>query len=184
MPIQSLRAIPASEPLTDAELIPRLRAGDASALTAAFERHATGLLRLAYRLTGSQPDAQDLVQDLFVGLPEALARYEERGQFGAWLRRIVVRMALMRRRTSQRTQESALELAPEVLARPHEPTDRMTLTALLAQLPEDQRAVVVLRTLEGYSHAEVAELLGIRRNTVEVRFHRAMGRLRDLVEEP
>jgi RNA polymerase sigma-70 factor (ECF subfamily) len=50
------------------------------------------------------------------------------------------------------------------------------------QLPEDQRVVVVLKAIEGYSHDEIAELLGIRRNSSEVRFHRALQRLRKVLE--
>ena len=170
-------------PLADIDPLPGLRQGDPDALGAAYHRYAPELVLLTGRLLGSLTEAEDVVQDLFVGLPEALDRYEERGQFHAWLRTLAVRLALMRLRSRRRRRETPLDLAPAAPAPPHEPTAGLTLTALLARLPEDQRAVVLLRTIEGYSHAEVAELLGVRRNTVEVRFHRAMARLRELLED-
>ncbi len=178
------RPLPTAAPLLrDADLIPALRRGNPDALGTVYRWHAPALLRLAARLLGSRTEAEDVVQDLFVGLPEALGSYEERGQLIGWLRTIVVRLALMRIRGGRRRRETPLELSPAPHARDHEPTTGLTLAALLARLPEEQRTVVVLRTIEGYSHAEVAELLGVRRNTIEVRFHRAMARLRELLEE-
>ncbi len=173
----------APPPLTDAGLLAALRRGDADALGAAYHRHAPGLLLLARRLLGSMAEAEDVVQDLFVGLPEALERYEDRGRFEGWLRTLVARLALMRLRSGRRRRESPLELAPVLATRQREPDGALTLSALLAALPEEQRVVVVLKAIEGYSHAEVAALLGIRRNAAEVRYHRALARLRELEEE-
>ena len=178
------RPLPAAPPpLTDAGLLAALRRGEADALGAAYHRYAPELLLLARRLLGNAAEAEDVVQDLFVGLPEALARYEDRGQLAGWLRTLVARLALMRLRSGRRRRESPLELAPPPAARHPEPTGALTLAALLAALPEAQRLVVVLRAIEGYSHAEVAALLGIRRNAAEVRYHRALARLRELQED-
>ncbi len=171
-------------PSIDAAPLEALRRGEISALSEVYRCHAPGLRLLARRLLGSASEADDLVQDLFVGLPEALERYEERGRFGEWLRRIVVRLALMRQRSGRRRRESPLELVT-ASARPRtpDPTARLSLSRVLATLPEEQRMVVVLRAIEGYSHVEVAELLGVRRNTVEVRYHRALQRLRQMLED-
>ena len=68
------------------EWLAELRAGSPRAITACYREHASALLTLAMRLTGERADAEDVVQDVFVGLPEALRRYEERGLFAAWLR--------------------------------------------------------------------------------------------------
>src|SRR5262245_51203749 len=94
----------------------RLRQGEAGALEQAYRGHAAGLLALVYRLTGSTEDAEDVVQDLFVGLPEALNRYQEQGRFEAWLRRIAVRLALIRMRSRVRRREVALESPDRPLA--------------------------------------------------------------------
>jgi RNA polymerase sigma-70 factor (ECF subfamily) len=107
-------------------LIAQAASGAHDALAALFELHSAHVHRVAYRLTMSSDDADDIVQDLFLGLPEAIA------------------------------------------------------TALLA-LPDDLRVVFMLRDVEGYSHSEIAALLGIRSGTAEVRLHRARRKLRALL---
>ena len=99
------------------DLIERLRAGDPDALTLTWQAHASGLLLLAGRLLGPA-DGPDAVQDLFVALPEAMGQYQEQGQFAAWLRRLLVRIALMRLRSQRRRRETALaeELLPVPVA--------------------------------------------------------------------
>jgi RNA polymerase sigma-70 factor, ECF subfamily len=170
------------DPSTDQHLARRTRDGSMDALGALYERHAPMLHRLAYGLLGSAEDAEDLVQDLFVGLPEALRRYEERGRLDGWLRTVAARMALMRIRARNRTQP----LTPDASApRTSPPEDRLaarvTLDAALSGLSDTLRVVFVLKEVEGYSHAEIADMLGIREGTSEVRLHRATRALRTLL---
>lgn len=167
-----------------ADHLARLRAGEAEALGEVYRSHAAGLLALVYRLTGSVADAEDVVQDLFVGLPEALQKYLEQGRFEAWLRRIAIRLALMRMRTGKRRREVDLESSGDTL-RDHSPAPDgdLYLWHELQRLPEEPRAIVVLRVVEGYSHEEIAELLGIRRGAAQVRFHRALNQLRSMLED-
>src|SRR5215208_1090959 len=80
-------------------VLDRARAGDADALTALFEAHGERAYAIANRMLGSADDAHDVVQDVWIGLPEALASYAGRGTFEAWLYRIVVRLCLTRLRT-------------------------------------------------------------------------------------
>jgi len=172
-----------TEPPSDAGLVARVRARDPDALSAVYHRHAAAMLTLAARLLGSASEAEDVVQDLFVGLPEALGHYRESGQFPAWLRRILVRLVLMRLRAERRRREADFHEASTLSAFPAGCSgDQADLALALMQLPEDQRVVVVLKAIEGYSHDEIAELLGIRRNSSEVRFHRALQRLRQVLE--
>src|SRR2546426_4641742 len=84
------------------------RRGDPEALASLYRTHGAVLFRLAYRLVGAREDAEDVVHDVFVGLPEALRRYEERGSFAAWLKRVTARVALMRLRSGKRRREVAL----------------------------------------------------------------------------
>src|SRR2546427_5561825 len=92
-----------------ASLIAEARAGGPEALAALYLEHGAALFRLAYRLVGAREDAEDVVHDVFVGLPEALQRYEERGSFAGWLKRVTARVALMRLRSRSRRREGALE---------------------------------------------------------------------------
>ncbi len=152
------------------------------ALSIVYQHHAGVLTGVAFRLTGSRSDAEDVVQDLFVGLPGALTRYDERGRFLHWLRRLVVRLALMRLRADRRRREWSLDEVIEAGGNslPAEPSP---LQDALRGLEPDDRAIVILKVVEGYSHSEIAELLGIRRGTSEVRLHRALARLRQSMED-
>lgn len=163
-------------------LIEAVRAGSPEALGALYRDHGAALYRLAYRLTGSREDAEDVVHDVFVGLPEALRRYEERGSFGAWLKRVTARVALMRLRGRQRRREVSLDGA-ERGADPPPAADGIALRTAVRGLPDPLRVVLVLKEIEGYSHAEIADLLGIREGASRVRLARALKRLRKALED-
>ncbi len=144
---------------------------------------APSLLTLAHRLTGERADAEDVVQDVFVGLPEAMRRYEDRGAFGAWLRRVTVRHALMRQRRAKGRREEPHGLESEMLPARAEPSSDVheLVERAVRALPEPQRHVFVLRIVEGYSHAEIARLLNSKVGTSEVRLSRALKVLRGLL---
>ena len=101
---------------SSASLIAEARAGSPN-LSALYLEHGAALFRLAYRLVGAREDAEDVVHDMFVGLPDALRRYEERGSFAAWLKRVTARMALMRLRSRKRRREVSLDDAAGRAAR-------------------------------------------------------------------
>ena len=164
----------------------RLRAADPDAMGEAFRLHAPTLLRVSFALTGSVQEAEDIVQDLFVGLPEAIGKYDGTGSLDAWRRRVVARMALMRLRAGRRrdaTAHSASAVDSSTGRLDAVLADRMTIAQALQALPDTLRAVVVLKDVEGYSHEEIARLLGIRPNTAAVRLHRARTLLRQLLKE-
>jgi len=166
-----------------ADLVGGARNGDPDALGMLYDAFGAGLFRLAYRLTGTREDAEDVVHDVFVGLPEALVRYEERGQFGAWLRRVTARVALMRLRGQVRRRESGLGDAAELPARTEETSEQVELRAAVDALPPELRSVLVLKEMEGYSHAEIAALLGISAAASRVRLFRAIRHVRRKLEE-
>ena len=161
----------------DVDII-RVRAGDPAALGALYHVFGTALYRLAFRVTGSREDAEDVVQDVFVGLPEAIGRYEERGQLGPWLKRVTMRVALMRLRSPIRRREVPLEAAGGIRAHDGDIVATTDLESAIAALPDPLRCVLVLKELEGYSHDEVAESLGITVGTSRVRLLRALKALR------
>jgi len=157
----------------DAMLIAAVRGGSTQALAELYARHAPAVFTAALRLLGSREDAEDVLQDVFVGLPDALARYEERGAFGAWIRRVAVRASLMVLRRRARKGYEPLESAADVVAGSPEPERTIAARRAIAALPDPLRVVFVLREVEGYSHAEIAELLGITRTASALRLHRA-----------
>ena len=164
-----------------ASLAKQARAGSSRALGDLYRLYGQALFRVAYRLTGTREDAEDVVHDVFVGLPEALERYEERGRLDAWLRRVTARGALMKLRKGRR--QAALQLDAHEgsqipAASGHE---MLELEAAVAALPTPLRSVLVLKEIEGYSHAETAEMLGISTVTSRVRLMRAITRLRRML---
>ncbi len=162
------------------------RAGDHAAIEALYQRYGQDVLDVAFRLTSNVDEAEDIAQDVFIGLPEALAHYHEQGTFVAWIRRVTARTALMRMRCDRRARARHEQQAP-VRGRRDHPADRiaerLTVETAFAALTKEQRVVVVLRLVEGYSHKEIASLIGVRIGTVEVRFHRAIKKLRALLRE-
>jgi RNA polymerase sigma-70 factor, ECF subfamily len=164
------------------ELLEQARNGSTDALGELYRRHAQVVHAVAWRLLESRHDAEDVLQDVFVGLPRALRSYREQDRFEAWLKRLAVRMALARLRTRRRKREDSLEVAADASvhaahAVPH-PVDRIAAQRAIARLPEPLRSVFILREVEGYSHGEIAELLSITAGSSATRLSRAWTMLR------
>src|SRR5580765_6259863 len=87
----------------------RARTGNPAALSELYALYGNALMALAYRLMGSRADAEDVLHDVFLGLPEALRRYDERGALESWLKRITARVALTRLRSRDRAREVNLD---------------------------------------------------------------------------
>lgn len=175
------RSSAVSEDRSAVSLLQRVRAGDTDALGELYRLHADAVYRIARQLTGSDADAQDVTQDVFVGLPEALSRLDSPRHFEAWLRAVTVHLARTRQRSGRRRRELSLSALKDRLlpvVREPAPVDRLALQRAIDRLPSSLRVVFVLREVEGLAHAEIAELLGISRRASEVRLHRAREWLR------
>jgi RNA polymerase sigma-70 factor (ECF subfamily) len=176
------------EPIPDKVLIEHLRSGSQKALHELYVRYSRPVYLTALRITDSPQDAEDVLQDLFVALPEAIQSYEGRGSFEGWIRRVAVRMALMRLRSAYRHREVPHGTRPvaaregEALPNGSDSVDTVSLERALAQLPAADRVVLVLKEIEGYSHAEIGALLGITKTASASRLFRAKRELRELLE--
>jgi len=184
--------------LADEELAARAAAGDAGAFEALVGRHEARVYRLAYRLTGSDADARDVLQDAFLAAYRGLAAFRGAARFSTWLYRITTNAALMHRRARRRRPTESLEEylprfdengqhAPEaaelgVASRADDLLDEKLLAeqarAALEKLPDLYREAFVLRDLEELDTSEVAGLLGVDAATVRQRVHRARLMLR------
>ena len=91
--------------LTDAAAVGRARTGDTDAFRVLVERHSRSLFRLAFRMTGNQQDAEDVVQESFMRAYKQLAKFDERASFGTWLYRIAANCSLDLVRSRKRRQE-------------------------------------------------------------------------------
>ena len=164
------------------EQLNRLSAGDQSALAELFHEYGDLVFRTALRLTNSRADAEDVTQELFLRLSSAATGFTgPASSFPGWIRRVAVRQALMHMRGGRRRREVSVDGVANLLSPATDNLERMTIDAALARLPDEHRTVFLLKEVEGYGHAEIAELLGISVANSEVRLHRARRLLRELL---
>ncbi len=176
-----------SEDPSDGELVRRAADGDPAAERMLFDRHAPRVWRLARRIAGPGEDVADLVQEVFVRVFDKLGSFRGESTFTTWLHRVAVRTCLnavrgMRRQTGR---EIALEHAPPVeLGRGVNPTMALALSTAIDALPQALRLPLVMHALEGFSHREVAEVLGIPEGTSRRRVSEARATLREVLDQP
>jgi len=188
---------------TELRLVQRLQAGDATALEGVMERYSARLYRLAFGITRSPRDAEEVLQDVFLTAFRKIGAFEQRAKLGTWLYRITTNVALNKRRGLAATVEVALDdLLPTYLADGHRAGDRSflltdwsetpeeefvtgegraALDRALAVLPDGYRAVLVLRDVDGLSNEEAADALGESVSSVKSRLHRARMALREII---
>ena len=153
--------------------------GDEGALTTLIDRYAASVHAYLLRHSGSREDADDLLQETWVRVARSARSFDTARRFRSWIYGIATNLTrdLFRRRM---TRERALrDLATQPSASPRaDSVDRGELREHIAELPENMRAVLLLRYYEGMSEAEMAEVLDIPRGTVKSRLHAALRKLR------
>ncbi|MEZ5098026.1 MAG: RNA polymerase sigma factor SigE [Nocardioides sp.] len=151
------------------------------------ERHSDRVFRLAYRLTGNRPDAEDLTQEVFVRVFRSLDSYTP-GTFEGWLHRITTNVFLDQARRRRRIRFDALSderasrlssAAPSPDAAYADQTFDDDVERALAALPPGFRVAVVLCDVEGLSYEEIAAIMDAKLGTVRSRIHRGRAMLRD-----
>ena len=172
-------------------VLARARQGDSEAFRALVERHSRQVFRLAFRMTGNEQDAEDVVQESFLRAYRQLGRFESRANFGTWLYRIAANCALdvletKRARRAQFCVESlddvaattppAAEPGPERLAQSAEIRSRVA--AAMERLSPLERAAFTLRHHEGQSIDDISRLLGLRTSAAKHAVFRAVRKLR------
>jgi RNA polymerase sigma-70 factor (ECF subfamily) len=169
-------------PQTDADLLAAHIAGESQAFTELVRRHRDRLWAVALRTTGDPEEAADALQDALISAFRRADQYRGEAAVTTWLHRIVVNASLDRLR--RRNVRATIPLPEEWDSRLPDPTDpletmgqRLAITQALAELPEDQRAAVLLVDVEGYAVEEAARLLGCPPGTVKSRCSRGRARL-------
>ncbi len=168
---------------TDSELLRAIRNGEEAAFHELVDRHGDSLFALAYSLLGSRTDAEDAVQEAFLGAFRRAGSFEGRSSLKTWLVRIVVNQAYKTRRSRKVRKTEPIDLegnqrSDRVLRVPTGSVaveSRIDVQAMLATLSPEHREVIVLRELQGFSYEEMAEALGVPVGTVESRLFRAQG---------
>jgi len=166
-------------------LVRDARRGSDDALAELYGRYSAMVFKVAFSLTESAADATDVMQDVFIGLPEAAGDFEQSEEFERWLRRVttLLTMSLVRQRV-RRSEWPLSALMDDRLAITKDPPEfvrELALERAIAGLPPEWRAVFVLREVNGFSHEEIGEILGISANVSSTRLYRAIRRLRDVL---
>jgi len=195
--------IPKDRP--EAALVLAATQGDPEAFEALVLPHLGMLFRVIHRILGNEAESQDALQDALLTIHRELPGFHGTSKFSTWAYRICVNQALMARRKRIRRREDAIEDLPphfgdeghhmsvdttlewsedpEALMKVEQEELKARVRAGLDRLSDDQRAVFVLRDLEGWNTDEIARHLGITRELVRQRVHRARMALRTLLPE-
>jgi RNA polymerase sigma-70 factor, ECF subfamily len=176
----------------DAADVERARAGDREAFRGLVERHSRNVFRLAYRLTGNESDAEDVVQEAFLKAYRNLGAFESRANFSTWLFRIASNCAYDLLRSRSRRPEDPLEPREEATPIPAAGPgpDRLALSAevrrraerAMARLTPAERAAFVLRHHEGLSIAEIGAALGLDTSAAKHSVFRAVKKMREALQ--
>lgn len=163
-------------PHDDSDVVARARDGDLGAFDQLVERHSAAAYRVALRMLGDPGDAQDAVQDAFVEVWRSLGSFRGDSAFTTWLYRIVVNRCLRvlrRRRPSEPLPEIVVSTAPGPERAAVARSQVAHLLGALDRLTPEQRAVFVLRELEGLTYEQIGLALGVTVAAVKSRLHRA-----------
>ncbi len=167
-----------------AALVDRARRGEASAYEQIYRRFERPVFTLALRLTGEREDAQDVLQDTMLKLFDRIGEFRSESPFWGWLRQIAVNEALMRLR--KRSRQPLTDDADEVELEGHDTlppqaADAALLARVLHGLPDATRSVLWLYHAEGYTHDEIAGLMGRTTSFSKSQLARGTRRLRELL---
>ena len=174
----------------DRDIVRRCRRGDVGAFEELYKRYGSRLYTVAYRMTGSGADAEDLVQDIFLQVYRRLDTFRGEAALGTWLHRLAVNTCLDFLRSKQGRRQRVTDSAGDLDAleapaagpwRPDAALDRMDLERAIAQLPPSYRRAFLLHDVEGLEHHEVGEALGIAEGTSKSLVFKARMRLRSLL---
>jgi len=181
---------------SDAAAVSRARSGDSQAFRLLVEHHSSNIFRLAYRMTGNEQDAEDVVQETFLKAFRQLKGFEARSNFSTWLYRIGVNCALDLLRKRRRHDEFQEPWEPDhgrgVLESDHQESmpDRLVfsievkrrVSQALEGLSPMERSAFVLRHFEGMSIEEVGQVLGLQASAAKHSIFRAVRKMRVALE--
>jgi RNA polymerase sigma-70 factor (ECF subfamily) len=181
---------------SDGAAVVRAQSGDGDAFRLLVERHSRSVFRLAFRMTGNEQDAEDVVQETFLRAYKQLSHYESRSSFATWLYRIASNYSLdlirMRKRHQEKRENdpeegrSIMDTVPAT-----EPAQdrlvfsnqvQLSVTAAMNELSDLERSAFVLRHFEGMSIEEIGSMLGTSLNATKHSIFRAVQKLRKRLE--
>jgi RNA polymerase sigma-70 factor (ECF subfamily) len=169
--------------VTEHDLIARVLAGDPGAERALYDRYVEQVWRMTYRFAGDADRAADWTQETFIRVYRRLRDFRGESRLGTWIGAIAVSVSLGGLRSNRRHSDRSEPLdAGEKVAAPenrHDGDLSERLHRAIEQLAEGYRSVFVLHDVEGYTHEEIGQMLGVTAGTSKAQLSRARARLRD-----
>ena len=173
----------------DPAIVSRAARGDARAHEIIYRAFATPVYSLCLRFTRVPAHAEDLVQETFIEIMRSIAKFRGEAALGSWIRRIAVSKALMFLRSAWTARGQSLAddwnevTAGDALSHgvSRHPDEAMDLDAALASLPDVSRTIVWLHDVEGFTHKEIAKMMGRTESFSKSQLSRAYQRLRPLL---
>ena len=166
--------------MTETELIDSCIANDRLAQKELYDRYKKAMYNVAFRITGDFELANDVLQDAFLNIFRALPKFRRESTLGAWIKTIVIRAALKKIK-KQPKEESLEEYHTGHLIDWGDYLQAEYLEKAILSLPDGYRTVFVLIEVEGYSHKEVGDILGISTGTSKSQLFYAKRRLREIL---
>jgi RNA polymerase sigma-70 factor (ECF subfamily) len=162
--------------MEDTDLVRQAQQGDGGAVRALYQRHSRRVYAVVRRLAGEDALAEDWAQEAWVRAIRALPTFRGDSAFSTWLHRIAVNSALHGRRSRERRagRETSIDDDCPVHTRPA--GDQAVL-----RLPEGMRRVLVLHDVEGYTHEEIGEMLGVSAGTCKSQLFKARAKMRQML---
>lgn len=175
--------------MIEREVIARAAAGDPAAQRTLYEEHVDRIYRLAFRLAGDDDLARDFTQEAFIRAFDRLGDFRGDSAFGTWLHAIAVSVSLNGLRKVKRihARETAIDdvdaLRLGSTPRRADPDLRDRLARAIDGLPPGYRTVFLMHDVEGFTHEEIGEALGIQTGTSKAQLFRARARLREALAD-
>ena len=171
----------------DKALIRGCQDGDLSAFDRLYTRYSSAMFGLCLRYARDREEAQDILQEGFMKVYDKISQYSGEGSFEGWMRRLFVNLALDQYKSRKREQERLQTYAEEGGADTDAPSlwpdvSEKEIVDLIRQLPEGYRMVFNLFAVEGFSHRDIAQQLGISESTSKTQFFKARKQLRRMLE--
>jgi RNA polymerase sigma-70 factor (ECF subfamily) len=166
---------------SDDQLADGCKRGNLRAFERLYEIHASRMKSIAFHMLGSQPDAEDAVQETFLKVYRSVNAFEGQSSLGTWIYRILLNTCYDQGRKRQRLREAAAPL-PEIASRTDVPL-RISLERAIARLNERHRTVFLLFEVEGLKHSEIAAVLEVPEGTSRTWLFEAKRELKRILME-
>ena len=179
-------------PIEEERLLQRAIAGDSAAFSLLMEAHEHRMYAVAFRMCGNREDAQDCLQEAMLRVYRAISTFKGQSSFSTWIYRITINTCLdeLRRRKIRKT--TSLDNLLDSGWSPSDELDtpennairreqRRSIEKAIASLPDDMRAAIVLRDIQGFSYETIADVLNANVGTIKSRISRGREKLRDIL---